>query len=73
VALHTILIFSISIGLNGIENEYPKRLNSLLIFTTKLLVTYMQIVLCKMKIWQEFNFVNQSFLHDWQILYWRML
>jgi len=26
-----------------------------------------------MNIWQQFNLANQSFLGDWQILYWRTL
>jgi len=26
-----------------------------------------------MKIWRKFNLVNQSFLSEWWILYWRML
>jgi len=26
-----------------------------------------------MNIWWQFNLVNQSFLSDWQILYWQML
>jgi len=30
-------------------------------------------VLYKMNIWWQFNLVNQSFLSDWWILYWRML
>jgi len=27
-------------------------------------------LLYKMNIWQQFNLANQSFLSDWQILYW---
>jgi len=26
-----------------------------------------------MNIWRQFNLANQSFLSDWQILYWRTL
>jgi len=26
-----------------------------------------------MNIWQEFNLANQTFLSDWQILYWQAL
>jgi len=30
-------------------------------------------ILYKMNIWQQFNLANQSFMSDWQILYWWML
>jgi len=41
-----------------------------IVFLTFKTTHFSILLLYKMNFWWQFNLVNQSFLSDWQILYW---